>query len=546
MLSICVLLKLFHIDTIDSNTFARNSDMFDIETLFMVHPSNVECDEDSGVEVFHLFFFSFSDMYTRTTLFMLIVFMSAVALLIVFPKLHQLNLSDNFIQTSLGLQQPCKLPSDLISSNDNPTNIYGWQLIGHTHEEQVRLRDMSIVIAAWPDTAEDNVPTVPDLSSDGHLLVLSAAASRVRYGTSITFIMVYPTDLKNVLPKSISSQPLSSHSLNLWCIFDDGSVTSAYSYDSRYGNDRASLLDCPLSPFANDVLWRYNRTLRVYLASLTNKDQNVPILKAYVSVPQPISLPSNSSQQLLTLCTSPLHNGAEYLKQWILFHYSVGFRRFVVYNTTDTQQQVRNVINTINRHYPNLVDVVQWNFSSLGLTDVMSTRYFQTEALHDCLIRYGDQSEWLGAIDPDEYIIPMLPYTSIVDALQEKFGRRIVGSVNLWSQFFCTKRSDGYTAEENDTSRLVIERFISRAPDRHKGGREKYLYRPRFVQYLSIHHQIVGLSKQEPPNNSIMLAHYAAMVRFRGSPGCNRGQDVKDTTVRDRFAVTLKRSMEVL
>ena len=473
------------------------------------------------------------------------IFLLLVVFLSIFLLLRHIDINAIFKGTDWKKQQFCK-SSNFLHFTKEDASIYQWQGLSHPDEEQIRLQKLSALVAAKSQQIDDNVPTVPALSADGHLLVLSAAASRVRYGTSITFIMVYPTDLKNVLPNRTVSQPLSSHSLSLWCIFDDGSTTSAYSCDSDYGNDRASLLDCPLSPFANDELWKYNRTLRVYLASLTRTEQKSLILKAYVSVPRPISLPLNSSQQLLTLCTSPLHNGAEYLKQWILFHYSVGFRRFVVYNTTDTQQQVRNVINTINRHYPNLVDVVQWNFSSLGLTDVIPGRYFQTEALHDCLIRYGDQSEWLGAIDPDEYIVPMSPYTTIHQHLYKNFGRRIVGSVNLWSQFFCTKRSDRYTAEENDTSRLVIERFLSRAPDRHRGGREKYLYRPRFVQYLSIHHQIVGLSKQEPPDNSIMLAHYSAMNYFRNAPGCDSEDQVYDPEIRYRFANSLKRAIEIL
>ncbi|CAF0972985.1 unnamed protein product [Rotaria sp. Silwood1] len=403
---------------------------------------------------------------------------------------------------------------------------------------------MATVIAAWPETAGDNVPTVPCLSADGHLLVLSAGASRVRYGVSVTFIMVYPTDVKRVLPKGVSAQPLSSRLLSLWCVFDDGSVTSAYSYDSNYGNDRVSLLDCSLSPFASDQLWRYNRTLRVYLASTTDKDRNVPILKAFITVPMLSLIPSNSSQELLTLCTSPLHNGAEYLTQWIEFHRLVGFRKFVVYNTTDNHQRLSSVVNTINRKYSKLVDVVQWNFSSLGLTDILSTRYFQTEALHDCLIRYGDQSEWLGMFDLDEYIVPLDPYQTVLDYLHDNFRRRIIGSINLWSQFFCTKEADRYTLEENDTNRLVIDRFILRTRDRYKKGREKYLYRPRFVQYLSIHHQIVGLSKEEPSQNHILLAHYASMNRLRSMPGCGTGQYVTDKSVRDRFAKRVKDAIE--
>ncbi|CAF4417621.1 unnamed protein product, partial [Adineta steineri] len=161
-----------------------------------------------------------------------------------------------------------------------------------------------------------------------------------------------------------------------------------------------------------------------------------------------------------------------------------------------------------NQKYPGLVDVVQWSFSTLGLADAVSIRYFQIEALHDCLIRYGDQSEWLSAIDLDEYIVPLPPYETIVDYIHENFGRRIIGSINLKSQFFCSKNSSAYTPEEKDTNRLTIERFTFRARHLYEGGREKYLYRPRFVQYLSIHRQVVGLSKEQPSEKHITIAHY--------------------------------------
>jgi hypothetical protein len=422
----------------------------------------------------------------------------------------------------------------------------GWQLIGHTYEEQVRLRNMSTIVAVWSKTIEDNVPTVPCLSADGHLLVLSVAASRVRYGVSLTFIMVYPTDVKTVLPKENPSKPLSSHELSLWCIFDDGSVTPAYSYDSNYGNDRASLLDCPLSSFARDQLWRYNQTLRVHLASTSDKDRNIPILKAFVNVPKPVVTSLNSSHELLTLCTSPLHNQAKYLTQWIEFHRLVGFRKFVVYNTSDIDNNLSSILNIYARQYPNLVDIVQWNFSSLALVTVMLDRYFQVEALHDCLIRYGDQSDWLGMIDLDEYIVPNHPYETVLDYIHDNFRRHIIGSINLWSQFFCTKQIDKYTPEENDTSHLTMERFVFRASKLYKAGREKYLYRPRFVQYLSIHHQIVGLAGVQSSENHITLAHYTSMHYLRTTPGCLPDQYVNDTGIRDRFASKVKNAISAL
>ncbi|CAF1371864.1 unnamed protein product [Adineta steineri] len=405
---------------------------------------------------------------------------------------------------------------------------------------------MSIVVAAWPENAEDNIPTVPCLSADGHLLVLSVAASRIRYGVSLTFVAVYPTDIKSVLPKNISTDPLSSNQQSLWCIFSDGSVTPVYTYDSQYISERISLLDCPLSQFANDQLWRLNQTIRVYLASTTAKDRKIPILKAFVKAPVVSVRSLNSSQESFTLCTSPLHNKANYLVQWIEFHRLVGFSKFIIYNTTDTNNSLSTIVNIYTQKYPGLVDVVQWNFSTLGLVDVLQRRYFQVEALHDCLVRYGDQSEWLGMFDLDEYIVPLHPNQTIVDYVHENFGRRIIGSINLWSQFYCSKNSSSYTPEENDTNRLTIERFSFRARNLYKKGREKYLYRPRFVQYLSIHHQLVGLSKEQSSENHITLAHYVSMSELRPMPGCEFNETIEDSGIRNRFVNRVKDAIATL
>ncbi|CAF2649280.1 unnamed protein product [Rotaria sp. Silwood2] len=424
---------------------------------------------------------------------------------------------------------------------DASSQGYGWKVVGDTYDEQVRLRNMATMVAAWPKAAEDNVPTVPCLSADGHMLVLSASASRVRYGVSATFIMVFHSDVIAVLPKKKLAQPIPTLRLSLWCIFDDGSVTPAYSFDvSRY-HERVSLLDCPLSMFASDQLWRYNRTLRVYVASTTDKDRNVPILKAFITVPTPSLLLSNSSQESLTLCTSPLHNGAEYLTEWIEFHRLVGFRKFAIYNTTDTHQRLSSVVNAINRKYSNLVDVIQWNFSSLALADVSSVGYFQMEALHDCLIRYGDQSEWLGMFDLNEYIVPRDPCQTVLDCLHDNYRRRVIGSISLMSYFFCSKESARYALKEKDTNRLVIERFVFYARDRQELWSDKYLHRPRFVHYLSNHHEAIGIPTELPSRDRILLAHYVSITQPRNISACSTSeQNMTDTSIRDRFAKKVK------
>ena len=476
---------------------------------------------------------------------LMVLFVNPMNKMFTFPA-PTMNMNTTFTSSAPTMNSHNASKAFFDQHNNTSHRIDGWRPIGHTYNEQIRLRDMSAMIAAWPEASEDNIPTVPCLSADGHFLVLSVGASRVRYGLGLTFIMVYPTDVKTVLPKNILSDPLSSLAQSLWCIFNDGSVTPAYSYDSGYGNDRVSLLDCSLSLYASDQLWKYNKTLRVYLASTNDQTKNVPILKAFVNVPKSVVNSPNTSYELLTLCTSPLHNKANFLTQWVEFHRLVGFRKFVIYNATDNGGQLMSVLDVYARKYPNLIDVVQWNFSSLGLVDALGDRYFQTEALHDCLIRYGDQADWLGMLDLDEYVVPLHPYETVVDYLHENFGRRIVGSINLWSRFYCTEILNKYTGEENDRNLLNIVRFTFRASRLYKQGREKYLYRPRYVQYLSIHHQIVGVSKQQPAEDHIVLAHYIAMSSVRTMPGCNSNEHIKDTGLRDRFADRVKKAISTL
>ncbi|CAF1284454.1 unnamed protein product, partial [Didymodactylos carnosus] len=389
-------------------------------------------------------------------------------------------------------------------------------------------------------SSNTSIPNVPGLSSDSNLLILSVQASLLRYGGCITFIMVYPTDIRSTLrdkkrlKKIPQKQPFSAHQLDLWCIFEDGSVSPAYSYDSNHTNERVSLLDCPLTEYGMSKLrpnQRKAETILVYVASTTSKD---PIMKAEVSIPQIPTLLQNQPISL-TLCTSPLHNKAKFLAQWIEFHRLVGITKFVIYNSTDISNELESVLAAYDKDF-GLIDVVQWNFFSLRLKDGNSQRYFQVEAVHDCFLRFGDQSEWVGTIDLDEYLVPLSPYETISDFLMKEYRRRVIGSINLRSNFFCAKNASGLSENERDDSLLVVEKFTQRAQSRHKSGRQKYLYRPRFVQYLSIHQQVIGLSKVEPSESRIMLAHYASMDRFRKFPGCEENQYIEETAIRDKYA----------
>ncbi|CAF1278169.1 unnamed protein product [Adineta steineri] len=46
----------------------------------------------------------------------------------------------------------------------------------------------------------------------------------------------------------------------------------------------------------------------------------------------------------------------------------------------------------------------------------------------------------------------------------------------------------------------------------------------------------VGLSKEQPLENHITLAHYISMSQPRTMLGCGFNETVEDTSIRDRFA----------
>ena len=384
-----------------------------------------------------------------------------------------------------------------------------------------------------------DVPTVPTLSTDGNLIILSANAARIRYGGCITFVTVFPQDMPRVMKTGLAKNPTSSIHLNLWCLFDDGSRSPAYSADVPIPYERVSTIDCPLNEFARHELWTERRPLHVFLVTYKHQsDQPIPLAQTSITP----SRPSSSSDEILTLCTSPLRNTYKFLPQWIEFHRQVGFRKFVIYNTTDRGAELPSIIDVYSKESPELIDVVQWNFDHLRVKDWHGQRYFQVEAVHDCLFRYGDRSEWLGIIDLDEYVVPLPPYKRVDEYLRMKFKREEIGSVVLRSLFFC----DVGSKPPKTTNPLVIEQFTQRAKEVMKRGRAKYLCRPRFVQNLGIHYQKYGLPSAIPVETDLIFAHYVSMSQQRSFPECGANRTMDDTRVRELFSENVRTGLEQL
>ena len=154
----------------------------------------------------------------------------------------------------------------------------------------------SIVIRA---SLLKDVPTVPTLSTDGNLLILSANAGRIRYGGCVSFVTVFPQDMPRVMKTSLAKNLTSSIHLDLWCLFEDGSRTPAYSADVPIPNERVSTVDCPLTDFARHELWKEQRTLHVFLVTHRHRSRHL----------------DDDDDEILTLCTSPPTNTYRFFPQ---------------------------------------------------------------------------------------------------------------------------------------------------------------------------------------------------------------------------------------
>jgi hypothetical protein len=333
-----------------------------------------------------------------------------------------------------------------------------------------------------------NLPMIPTEIIELNLNVLSVRVSRLRAGGSATFVLAKQKKEINI---------------DFWCLFDDQLITPVY----RYHIQKFSFLECSLPHSIIQRLW-YNRLIdqeiKIYLATSEKL-----LLEGLLDIPW--SNWAEDTEQSVTVCTDSLHIELTYFIQWIEYHRLIGISKFIIYNISNLNNRFSSKLNSYNEDYPSLIDIIQWNFSSME------------EIPYDCFIRYGDISEWITRININEYLIPQIPYDNLPKLLTEQYGRQLQTIVNFETHHFCP---------DIQWKPLLIEQYISRSNvSKHSN---KYLYRPRAIDDLSINRDI------NPMEKTIVLAHYPVMEDDQMLSNCLENDDlVEDTTIRDRFAKRL-------
>lgn len=152
---------------------------------------------------------------------------------------------------------------------------------------------------------------------------------------------------------------------------------------------------------------------------------------------------------MLAACLA-FRNAAPYLREWLLFHLSVGFDRFYLYNNDSTDDYAESLrpflgATTGGRQRFELID---W------------PGYIQQNAIYDdCLRRAEHDVEWLAFIDDDEFLSPQPGYS--LPALLKEY-KAYAGVAACWTIY-------GTSGRLYHESAPVISRFTRRAarPDQH-------------------------------------------------------------------------------
>ena len=150
-------------------------------------------------------------------------------------------------------------------------------------------------------------------------------------------------------------------------------------------------------------------------------------------------LPPNRREQRryhISLCLM-FKDEAPYLREWLEYHLLVGADHFYLYDNNSSdgfEEVIRPYLEA------GLVTLIRW-----------PQEHAQTAGYEDCIRRFQGESDWIGFIDVDEFLVPV-EEESLVSFL-DRFSHR--PSVLIYWRFF---GSGGM--QERDVHRLVTEDFV--------------------------------------------------------------------------------------
>lgn len=209
--------------------------------------------------------------------------------------------------------------------------------------------------------------------------------------------------------------------------------------------------------------------------------------------------------------TSIQRDRAPWIKEWVAFHYLVGFRQFYIFLDQCSDDTAKILQGLKHKFDINILDInPSWATPQL-------------KCYHDSYINFGDKVDWMAFIDADEFLFPTQADT--LDVPLKEFSNKPISALGVyWSCF----GSSGYIEEPEG---LIIANYKYRAEDgyhnnRHiksliRGGLGKYV-KPRDPHYFltplgtfdeNLRLITSGWTDYQPTYNQFRINHYATQSR---------------------------------
>lgn len=202
---------------------------------------------------------------------------------------------------------------------------------------------------------------------------------------------------------------------------------------------------------------------------------------------------------------------ATWIKEWVVFHYLVGFRTFYVYlhQCSDASEKI---LNELKKSFDIRVSIIG--------PDIENP---QLKCYQKSYERFGNEVDWMAFIDGDEFLFPI--HADTLDVPLNKFSDKKLSALGVyWSCF-------GSSGHKEEPRGLIIENYKYRAKDgylnnRHiksivKGGQGALVLpnSPHFFQtpYGTYDENVRlierGWTDYEPTYKNFRINHYVTQSR---------------------------------
>ncbi len=154
--------------------------------------------------------------------------------------------------------------------------------------------------------------------------------------------------------------------------------------------------------------------IRYYIRNLFLRMQAI-IYKIFMNM----VIPKKKEKKYYSAICTIFKDEAKYLKEWIEFHKIIGVNHIYMYNNFSSDDYQEVIAPYIESGY---VDLIDWMVPQ-----------GQLSAYAHCISNYRDESQWIGFIDIDEFVVPVEDDT--VNIFLKKFEKNRAAVKIYWKLF---------------------------------------------------------------------------------------------------------------